>query len=164
MSSSSVLDHMASRWLRISHIGGFTFADYNAPRGLETFEPCSIRNFVDYGLWFAEQNVNWVEKIDVVSVHRHGRRFCVELASGELVGAPCVVVATGLAGYARIPQELLALAPDLVTHTSAIERFSDFEEAEVAIIGACQSALEAAALLREAGAQPQLFARKPSIR
>jgi thioredoxin reductase len=144
-------------------VSGFSFADYNAPRGLETFEPCSIRNFADYGLWLAEQNVNWVEKVEVISVYRRGRGFCVELASGELVQASCVVVATGLAGYARIPPELLPLAPDLVTHSSAIERFSDFKGAEVAVIGGGQSALEAAALLREAGARPQLFARK-SIR
>ena len=32
---------------------GFSFADYSAPRGLETFEPCSIGDFAAYGLWFS---------------------------------------------------------------------------------------------------------------
>ena len=40
---------------------GSTFADYCIPRGLETFEPCSIRDFAAYGLWFQKKNVGWVE-------------------------------------------------------------------------------------------------------
>ena len=40
-------------------------ADYNRPRGLETFEPCSIGNFADYGQWFQQHNVPWCESVDV---------------------------------------------------------------------------------------------------
>jgi thioredoxin reductase len=142
---------------------GSTLPDYNAPRDLETFEPCSIRNFADYGLWFARRNVSWVEQTDVIGVERRGRSFCVSLADGELVTASSVVVATGLSGYALIPREFLPLAPDLVAHTSAVQRFSDYEGADVAVIGSGQSALEAAALLSESGAHPQLIVRGPSV-
>jgi FAD-dependent urate hydroxylase len=142
---------------------GSTLPDYNAPRDLETFAPCSIRNFVDYGLWFARRNVSWVEQTDVIGVERRGRSFCVSLADGELAPASSVVVATGLSGYALIPREFLPLAPDLVAHTSAIQRFSDYEGADVAVIGSGQSALEAAALLSESGARPQMIVRGPSV-
>jgi thioredoxin reductase len=142
---------------------GSTFADYNEPRGLETFEPCSFRNFVDYGLWFAKRHVERVETINVARIGRRDQWFAIELESGEPVIASRVIVATGLAEFARIPEEYLSLAPNLVEHTSTIENFSGFRGADVAVVGAGQSALEAAALLHEAGARPQLIFRKPSI-
>src|SRR5262249_13857015 len=51
----------------------------------------------------------------------------------------------------------------LTTHTSGITRFAAFEGRDVAVIGSGQSALEAAALLNEFGARPQLLARDESI-
>ena len=142
---------------------GFSFADYSRPRGLETFEPCSIKDFADYGLWFQQQHVDWVETIDVVKVDRHSEGFAITLENGELVFALRVVIATGLAGFANIPSQIAPLAPELVQHTSTIGRFADFRGRDVAVIGAGQSALEAAALLREAGAKPQLIIRESSI-
>jgi 2-polyprenyl-6-methoxyphenol hydroxylase-like FAD-dependent oxidoreductase len=38
---------------------GFSFADYSEPRGLETFEPCSMGDFAAYGHWFQQRNVPW---------------------------------------------------------------------------------------------------------
>lgn len=142
---------------------GFTFADYNAPRGLETFEPCSIANFVEYGQWFQQTHVPWVEPVDVTGVERSADGFAVTLQNGEALGAGSVVVATGLAGYAEIPSVLAVLPSNLVTHTSKIDAFEDFKGRSVAVVGGGQSALEAAALLREAGAQAQLIAREEVI-
>jgi lysine/ornithine N-monooxygenase len=142
---------------------GFTFADYNTPRKLETFEPCSIRNFADYGLWFQKQNVPWVQTGDVSGIRRCGPGFEVEIAQGAAIRASRVVMATGLSGFSRIPEELSTIARDVVAHTSSITRFSEFAGMDVAVIGAGQSALEAAALLREAGARPQLIVRKAAV-
>jgi lysine/ornithine N-monooxygenase len=142
---------------------GFSFADYSRPRGLETFEPCSIKDFADYGLWFQQNHVDWVEPLDIVKVAKEDDGFAVTLENGELISASRVVIATGLSGFANIPPEAAPLAPDLVQHSSTIERFADFRGCDVAVIGAGQSALEAAALLREAGAKPQLIVREPSI-
>jgi thioredoxin reductase len=142
---------------------GFSFADYSRPRGLETFEPCSIKDFADYGRWFQQQQVDWVETINVTSVAGHKGGFAITLANGDLFVTSSVVVATGLTGFANIPPEIAPLAPDLVQHTSTIERFTDFRGRDVAVIGGGQSALEAAALLCEAGAKPQLIIREPSI-
>ena len=142
---------------------GFSFADYSRPRGLETFEPCSIKDFADYGLWFQQRQVDWVETVDVVRVARRNEDFAVTLENGESVSASRVVIATGLAGFANIPAELAPLGPELVQHTSTIGRFADFRGHDIAVIGAGQSALEATALLHEVGARAQLIIRKPSI-
>ena len=143
---------------------GFTFADYNEPRGLETFEPCSIGNFAAYGLWFQEQNVGWVERVDVSHIEREARTFNITLANGERIVASHVVVATGLAYFAYIPRQFAGLPSRFATHSSKVENFAAFKGLDVAVVGAGQSALEAAALLHEAGASPQLLVREASIR
>lgn len=143
---------------------GFTFADYSEPRGLETFEPCSIGDFAAYGHWFQQSNVPSVEPIDVVRVARQAGSFEVTLGNGDSFEATKLVVATGLAGFAHVPEVLASLPPSAITHTSAIATFSSFRGRSVAVIGAGQSALEAAALLHEAGARPQLLVRDDAIR
>lgn len=142
---------------------GHTFADYNRPRGLETFEPCSMENFTAYGRWFQQSLVPWVEDIDVKFLDRQTGGFVLTLADGGRCDADRVVIATGLSGFARIPPPLRSLPEALVAHTSEISRFAAFKGRDVAVIGAGQSALEAAALLFEAGARPQLLVREDTI-
>ncbi|HEX5143709.1 MAG TPA: NAD(P)-binding domain-containing protein [Mycobacterium sp.] len=142
---------------------GFSFADYNRPRGLETFEPCSMENFASYGLWFQEKNLPWVEPVDVVHVEQMPNGFAVSLSNGESFGATHLVLATGLSRFANIPGVLSELEPGLAMHTSDIKAFSAFSGRSVAVLGAGQSALEGAALLHEAGAHPQLLVREDTI-
>lgn len=142
---------------------GLSFADYNGPRGLETFEPCSMANFADYGRWFQENAVPWVEPLDVANVRREANGFAVALTNGEEFVASHVVVATGLSCFANTPSALSALPPSRVIHTSNIATFDTFKGRHVAVIGAGQSALEAAALLHEAGARPELLVREDRI-
>ncbi|CAL78546.1 putative oxidoreductase; NAD(FAD)-dependent dehydrogenases [Bradyrhizobium sp. ORS 278] len=142
---------------------GYTFADHNRPRGLETFEPCSMQNFAAYGRWFQQNVVPWAEDVDVARVDRQGRRFVINLADGSDCFAESVVVATGLSGFAHIPPHLRALPAPLIVHTSEIRNFATFAGRDVAVVGAGQSALEAAALLLEAGARPQLFVREDAV-
>ena len=142
---------------------GYSFADYSEPRDLETFEPCAIRHFADYGRWFQKANVGWVEAKSVVGLARQSGAFGVALDDGERFHASSVVVATGLSYFASVPSILSSLPAHLVTHTSRISRFADFRGRDVAVIGGGQSALEAAALLHESGARPQLFVRERSV-
>lgn len=168
---SNIADAGGERYLKSYCFGtnistptpGYSFADYNGPRGLETFEPCSMGNFAAYGLWFQQSNVPWVEPIEVEGVDRQAQGFAVTLADGESVVADRVVIATGLSGFAYIPPVIASLPRALATHTSKITSFAAYQGREVAVIGAGQSALEAAALLREAGARPQLLVREDSI-
>ncbi len=142
---------------------GFSFVEYNRPRGLETFEPCSMGNFAAYGTWFQQQVVPWVEPVDVVHLARQSDDFVLTLASGERCVAGHVVIATGLSYFASVPSVLAALPTELAIHTSKITAFSSFKGKNVAVIGAGQSALEAAALLHEAGAHPQLLVREDKV-
>ncbi len=142
---------------------GYSFADYSEPRGLETFEPCTMADFAAYGRWFQKANVAWVETKNVVGLARQSGAFAVSLDDGERFLACDVVVATGLSYFAYIPPILSSLPAHLVTHTSRIDRFADFRGRDVAVLGGGQSALEAAALLYEVGARPQLLAREGSV-
>jgi cation diffusion facilitator CzcD-associated flavoprotein CzcO len=142
---------------------GYSFADYSEPRGLETFEPCSIADFVAYGHWFHQENASWVEPVEVERVAQQTHGFALTLAGGERFAADRVVIATGLTGFAYVPPVIASLPLALATHTSRITSFAAFKGRQVAVIGAGQSALEAAALLSEAGAQPHLLVRENSI-
>lgn len=142
---------------------GYMFADYNEPRGLESFEPCSMENFTAYGRWFQKNNVPWVEPYDVEHLDQRSDHFFLTLANGRRCKAACVVIATGLSGFKFLPTVLSELPSSLVTHTSCLTSFSAFKGRDVAVVGAGQSALEAAALLNEAGARPQLLSRENTI-
>jgi FAD-dependent urate hydroxylase len=142
---------------------GYSFADYNGPRGLETFEPCSIGNFADYGQWFQQHNVPWCESIDVRHIAPERGGFRLTLANDEQLLASQVVLATGLSGFANVPDLLAALPLQLRSHTSEVKSFSAYSGLDVAVVGAGQSALEAAALLHEAGARPQLLIREDHV-
>jgi FAD-dependent urate hydroxylase len=168
---SDVAEAGGARFLRTYCFGtnistprsGFSFADYSRPRGLETFEPCSIADFAAYGHWFQQSNVPWVEPIDVSHVTAHGKGFALTLADGERVIADRVILAIGLTCFDHVPPALASLASGLAIHTSRIANFAAFKGRDVAVIGAGQSALEAAALLHEVGARPQLLVREKSI-
>ena len=142
---------------------GYTFADHNRPLGLETFEPCSMQNFAAYGRWFQHNVVPWVEDVDVARLDRQTGGFVLNLADGSRCDAERVVIATGLSGLAYVPALLRPLPAPLAVHTSDIRSFAAFKGRDVAVIGAGQSALEAAALLFEAGARPQLLVREDAI-
>src|SRR6185437_8902692 len=115
---------------------GSSFADYSFPRGLETFEPCSIRDFAAYGLWFQRKHVGWVEPVEAERVSKMSNGFEIVLSNGEHVTASVVIVATGLSYFATVPPVFNSLPDELVTHTSKITAFGPFKGQEVAVIGA----------------------------
>ncbi len=169
---SDVAEAGGDRYLRTYCFGtnistpanGFSFADYSRPRGLELIEPCSIADFAAYGHWFQLRNVPWVEPIDVVHLATKANGFAIVLSNGERVFADRVVIAIGLKYFHHVPRALNSLAPELAIHTSQISSFAAFKGRDVAVVGAGQSALEAAALLHEMGARPQLLVRGKRIR
>jgi cation diffusion facilitator CzcD-associated flavoprotein CzcO len=149
-------------------VRGSTLADFCAATGMEPFlghRPVPLDAFIRYGLWFGHRNVPEMESRKVVHVARRDRGFAVALDDGEELGACAVVVANGLTGATRLPPELGALrGGGLVSHTADHRDLGVFVGRRVAVLGAGQSGLEGAAILRESGAHVDLFVRGPQVR
>lgn len=146
--------------------GRSALTDYWTETGaaaLDEWHPVPIDMFVDYGQWFQQRYVKDVERLHVRRIAALPGGFRISLASGEDLSARRVVVATGHFGYAHSPDALRSLAPEFVSHAADHADLSGFAGRTVAVIGAGQSALESAVLLREAGAEVHLLVRGSSI-
>jgi predicted ATP-grasp superfamily ATP-dependent carboligase len=137
------------------HERAYEYRDLAAPIPLETFER--------YGRFFQEHAVPRVRASRVELVRRAPRGFELQLGTGETLRARSVVVATGMTGYARLPSALEGLPPDAVLHSYEHRDPAQSQGAAIAVIGAGQSALEAAALLHEQGATVHLIARTQKL-
>ncbi|MGA9526817.1 MAG: NAD(P)-binding domain-containing protein [Terriglobales bacterium] len=126
-------------------------------------KPIPLKNFVDYGLWYQKQAVPDVDLRQVENLEQHGNGFKVRLSDGEQFAAKRVVVAGGIGQFAHRPQEFSRLPKELASHTVDQSDLSLFKGKQVAIVGGGQSALESAALLKEAGADPEVLVRESSL-
>ncbi|ANP52683.1 thioredoxin reductase [Streptomyces griseochromogenes] len=142
---------------------GFTLDAYCREAGeprLTGHDPVPVEMFVRYGRWFAERLVPEVANVRVLGVDRQTDGFHLKLSSGEEPRARAVVVASGMDGFAYVPEALAPLVPEgLVSHSSHHGDLAKFAGRDVVVVGAGQSAQESAALLAEAGAQVRLLAR-----
>jgi cation diffusion facilitator CzcD-associated flavoprotein CzcO len=141
----------------------FTFPEYCRAHGLPDLEPCTMESFAEYGLWVQRTLLPDVDPECVSRVRPKGDGFEVTRADGATLLARRVVVATGLTGFAYVPESLGGLPPERVSHSSAHREFSGFRGQSVAVVGAGASALEAATLLHEAGAAPELLVRDRDV-
>jgi FAD-dependent urate hydroxylase len=135
----------------------FGLAAYEAARGEPVPSPLPIDRFIDYGLWVQRQVAPVVDSRPVVRIDHNRGRFRLTLADGETITAAQVVVAAGIA------QEFDQLPPELASHSSDHSDLSVLAGRTVAVVGAGQSALESAALLREAGCEVEVLARAPGV-
>ena len=138
---------------------GNTFPEWCRLNNLEDFEPCTMQSFAEYGLLMQQRFVPEVEQVNVSRVAESAGRFEVTLTNGERVTARRVVVATGLSYLARSPEVLRDLPVECAVHTSLLSDYSQFRGKEVAVIGGGASAIEAGALVVEAGGRAQVLVR-----
>jgi FAD-dependent urate hydroxylase len=130
----------------------------------EVRENMPLEDFIEYGSWFAERAVADLDARRVARVERVDAGFELTLSDGDGLTAGRVVVAAGLGPFASVPPVFRELPDSLVSHSSACPPPASFADRSVAVIGGGQSALEAAALLIEAGAaQVELIVRAPAI-
>jgi len=107
-----------------------------------------------------------VPDVDLRQVNRiepNGRGFKVSLSDGEQFVSGRVVVAAGIGRFANRPPEFSRLCRELASHTVDHHDFGSFKGKSVAIVGVGQSGLESAALLKEAGAEPEALVRASSL-
>jgi NADPH-dependent 2,4-dienoyl-CoA reductase/sulfur reductase-like enzyme len=143
--------------------GRFSLPSYEAVRGEPVPSPLPIDRFIDYGLWVQEQVAPEVDSRRVARISHERGQFRLQLVDGETIAAPQVVVAAGIAPFAARPPQFDQLPLELASHSSDHSDLSVLAGRAVAVVGAGQSALESAALLREAGCEVEVLARASRV-
>jgi cation diffusion facilitator CzcD-associated flavoprotein CzcO len=140
-------------------------------RGLEyaaAASPVAVEAFVAYGEWFADQLGVPIIDEQVVDLAGREGEFVVKTDAAATYCARRIVVAVGTTAFAYLPSPLRELADRTegraCSHSSAHADLGVFAGQRVAVVGAGQSALESAALLRELGAVPTVIARRDAVR
>jgi thioredoxin reductase len=150
-----------------SHIsdprGEFTLDQYERARGVRLPRPVRLDDFVAYGRWVQRQVANPLDSRRVTRIDAAPGSFHLSLDDGERISAERVVVATGIGSYAWRPPQFQGLPPELVSHSSDQCDLGRFAGKRVVVVGGGQSALESAALLREAGATVEVIVRAPVV-
>ncbi len=141
-----------------------TLQAYQKTSGNQITAPLPLYRFTDYGRWFQSQAVPDLDSRKVDRVEKNGAGFRLTLEDGETWKARRVIIATGIMPFAWQPPEFKHLPFTLASHACAHCELSRFAGKKVAVIGAGQSALESAALLREMGAEVEVFVRAPFVR
>jgi cation diffusion facilitator CzcD-associated flavoprotein CzcO len=165
-------DHMPSGMLLRSRKRSSQIADPSGSLTIRRYEsenhplhdPLSLAEFIDYGLWFQRHAVPDVDVRKAEALHRDAHGFRITLDDGAELTAGRVVVAAGIVPFARRPEPFTGLPRSHVSHAVDHADFGGFTGKRVLVIGAGQSALESAALLKEAGAEVELLVRADRIR
>jgi len=126
-------------------------------------KPVPLARFVDYGRWYQGRAVPHLDRRQVRSVDLGSRGFELVLADGEKVTSRRVVVAGGISQFASRPKEFDEIPAALASHTTEHDDLRRFKGHRLAVIGAGQSALESAALLKETGIQVEVIARAKTL-
>ena len=144
----------------------FTLAHYCTANGIGYADvglPVSLETFCRYGLAFQKRFVPGLDERNVTRLERLPDGFRLTLDGGEAVFARRVVVATGIANFAFLPQEL-ATGGALVSHAAQESDPGRFKGKDVIVVGAGASALDMTALLLQAGASVEVAARGRTLR
>jgi FAD-dependent urate hydroxylase len=141
-----------------------TLHDYEQATGGALTAPLPLSRFIHYGQWFQSRAVPLIHPEKIERIERNGGGFYLKTERGEKWTAQHVVVAAGIESFAWRPQEFTSLPAELVSHTCDHRDLSCFAGNRVVVIGAGQSALESAALLRESGADVELLVRAARVR
>jgi len=145
--------------------GEHTLERYCAESGIEYGRiavPIALETFSGYGRWFQRRAVPELDTRLVKGLAAAEGGFELTLDDGEKLRALRVVVATGVQSQAYTPPELDGLPAGAVVHTYD-QPDPAVPDGRCVVLGAGQSALEAAALVRENGRETTLVARCAAV-
>lgn len=140
--------------------GRFTIEQYAKEKDVPLSYPMPRPVFVDYGNWFIQQTGIAIAETHVARIAKADDHFAVVLEDGERLQAESVVIAVGIMYAHYMPEHLAPLPKRWVSHTSMHTTYAPFAGQHVAVLGGGQSAWEAAVLLHQAGAEPELIYRR----
>ena len=126
-------------------------------------KPVPLNLFVDYGNWYQSRAVPDLDIRQVRRIESAAGGFKVIMADGEEFTSRRVVIAGGISPFASKPEEFASIPSALASHTSDHKDLGKFKGQRVVVIGAGQSALESAALFKEAGIPVEVIARAQSL-
>ncbi len=145
----------------------FTLGKFCAEQGIEyseTGRPVRLDTFSAYGLAFRERILPELEDHLVVNLDRAPEGFLLQLENGETVTVRRVVLAVGITHFEYVPENLAHLPPELLSHSFRHADPEVFSGRSVVVIGGGASAIDLAAVLREANADVQLVARQSALK
>ncbi len=157
---------LRSNW-GASHIadpsGALTLDAYRRHSGEQMSKPIPLSEFVRYGQWYQCKAVPDVDQRLIRSIEIGPAGFKAVVADGEVFTSKRVVVATGIGSFANRPSEFEGIPSELASHSSEHDDLWKFKGRRVVVIGAGQSALESAALLKEAGIEVEVIVREQRL-
>jgi thioredoxin reductase len=145
----------------------FTLKDFCRERRVDYADmgiPVRLDTFSEYGLAFRDRMVPELEDKLVVGTERLADGFALRLDDGEIVNARRVVLAVGITHFEYVPENLAYLPSEFLSHSYRHHHLESFKGRSVTVLGAGSSAIDMAALLRDADADVQLVARATSLK
>lgn len=157
---------LRSNW-DASHIADpgheLTLDHFRRENGNHFSKPIPLESFIEYGRWYQARAVPNVEKRQVQSVASVSSGFTITLEDGEEFTSRRVIIAAGISQFAYRPEEFSGIPSSLASHTSEHNDLKKFKGQRVLVIGGGQSALESAALLKEAGIDVEVIVRHQTL-
>lgn len=148
----------------VEHEGPLSIARYEADTGSRLEQPVPLERFLDYGSWVVNRAVPDVDRRYVTRLERTSNGFALTLSDGERVTAGRVVLAAGIAPFARVSEAFAHVLGDRTSHTAEHRDLSAFAGQRIAVVGGGQSAFESAVLLSERGAaNVEILVRRPEV-
>jgi hypothetical protein len=145
------------------HQGPLSLDEYRKATGRDFSRPVPLDRFIEYGEWVQQRAAPDLDRRMVDRVEADGDAFRLTLADGDALRARRVVVAGGIAPFARRPPQLAALPREYASHTADHRDLSRFSGQSVLVVGGGQSALETATLLHETGAEVEVLVRQDHL-
>jgi hypothetical protein len=146
-----------------SHIGdphgAHSLHVFERERAKPTGRPVPLADFVAYGHWFQSRTVPEVDRRTVTRIEARDGGFRVTSADGEPIETRRVVVAAGIAPFAKRPAIFDGLPRELASHSVDHADLARFAGRRVVVVGGGQSAIETAVLLQENGADVEVIMR-----
>lgn len=158
---------LRSNW-GASHIAdpghSLTLDEYCRHSGKSITKPIPLEHFIDYGRWYQDQIVRDLDRRNVVNIDLDiGGAFKLKTEDGEEFTSRRVLIAAGIGAFANRASAFAGIPSAMASHSGDHNNLSKFKGQQVVVIGAGQSALESAALLKEIGASVEVVARTKAL-